>query len=103
MGFCAPIIYAYIETLQRDGGAGASVIGERFTLYDTTDATADLLVSLGVIESVPNEVDHSLTFFGAVVGGKRGRGWFATPPKKVVGKQIPLKIIEWSYLGRDAP
>ena len=51
MGFCAPIIYAYIETLQRDGGAGASVIGERFTLYDTTDATADLLVSLGVKES----------------------------------------------------
>ncbi len=51
MGFCAPIIYAYIETLQRDGGAGESVIGERFTLYDTTDATADLLVSLGVKES----------------------------------------------------
>ena len=47
MGFCAPIIYAYIETLQRDGGAGESVIGERFTLYDTTDATADLLVVIG--------------------------------------------------------
>ncbi len=63
------------------------------TDYDTTDATADLLVSLGVIEStIPNEVDHSLTFFGAVVGGKRGRaGLVRNPPQKSCWETNPPK------------